>query len=37
MQLDIIPAQIRVIRHIRKQYACSWGRTVNTLILLEYS
>jgi hypothetical protein len=22
-QLDIIPAQIRVIRHIRKQYACS--------------
>ncbi len=29
-QLDIIPAQIRVIRHIRKQYACSCGRCIQT-------
>ncbi len=24
-QLDIIPAKIQVIRHVRKQYACSCG------------
>ena len=29
-QLDIIPAQIRVIRHIRKQYACSCGQCIQT-------
>ena len=29
-QLDIIPAQIRVIRHIRKQYACDCGRCIQT-------
>ena len=30
-QLDIIPAQVRVIRHVRKQYACrSCGECVKT-------
>jgi transposase len=29
-QLDIIPAKIRVIRHIRKKYACSCGKTIKT-------
>lgn len=29
-QLDIIPAQIRVIRHIRKQYACACGQCIQT-------
>ncbi|MGH8278961.1 MAG: IS66 family transposase zinc-finger binding domain-containing protein, partial [Gammaproteobacteria bacterium] len=29
-QLDIIPAQIRVLRHIRKQYACACGQCVRT-------
>jgi len=29
-QLDIIPAQIRVIRHIRKQYACGYGQCIQT-------
>lgn len=29
-QLDIIPAQIRVLRHIRKQYACSCGQCIQT-------
>jgi len=29
-QLDIIPAKIQVIRHIRKQYACSCGQCIKT-------
>jgi len=29
-QLDIVPAQIRVIRHIRKQYACGCGQCIQT-------
>lgn len=29
-QLDIVPAQIRVIRHIRKQYACDCGQCIQT-------
>lgn len=29
-QLDIIPAQIRVLRHIRKTYACDCGRCIKT-------
>ena len=29
-QLDIIPAKIQVIRHIRKQYACSCGHCIKT-------
>jgi transposase len=29
-QLDIIPAQIRVIRHVRKQYACDCGQCIQT-------
>ena len=29
-QLDIIPAQIRVLRHIRKQYACDCGQCIQT-------
>lgn len=29
-QLDIIPAKIQVLRHIRKQYACSCGRCIKT-------
>jgi len=32
-QLDIIPAQIRVIRHIRKQYACTCGQCIRTAAL----
>lgn len=29
-QLDIIPAQIRVLRHIRTQYACACGQCIRT-------
>ncbi|HEN46861.1 MAG TPA: IS66 family transposase [Mizugakiibacter sp.] len=29
-QLDIIPAKIQVIRHIRKQYACPCGHCIKT-------
>ena len=29
-QLDIIPARIQVIRHIRKQYACKCGQCIKT-------
>jgi transposase len=29
-QLDIIPAQIRVLRHTRKQYACPCGQCIKT-------
>jgi len=29
-QLDIIPAKIQVIRHIRKKYACACGRCIKT-------
>ncbi len=29
-QLDIIPAKIQVIRHIRKQYACKCGQCIRT-------
>lgn len=29
-QLDIIPAEIRVIRHVRKQYACACGQCLKT-------
>ena len=29
-QLDIIPARIQVIRHIRKKYACSCGQCIKT-------
>ena len=29
-QLDIIPAKIQVIRHIRKKYACNCGKTIKT-------
>ena len=29
-QLDIVPAVIRVIRHVRKQYACDCGRCIKT-------
>ena len=29
-QLDIIPAKIQVIRHIRKQYACDCGQCIRT-------
>ncbi|MFV1985288.1 MAG: IS66 family transposase [Thiohalomonadales bacterium] len=29
-QLDIIPAKIQVIRHIRKKYACSCGNCIKT-------
>lgn len=29
-QLDIIPAKIQVIRHIRKQYACECGQCIQT-------
>jgi transposase len=32
-QLDIIPAKIRVIQHIRKQYACSCGQCIKTAAL----
>jgi transposase len=32
-QLDIIPASIQVIRHIRKQYACSCGQCIKTAAL----
>lgn len=32
-QLDIIPAKIRVIRHIRKQYACGCGQCIRTAAL----
>ncbi|MCU7929004.1 MAG: IS66 family transposase [Candidatus Thiodiazotropha sp. (ex Dulcina madagascariensis)] len=29
-QLDIVPAKIQVIRHIRKQYACDCGHCIKT-------
>ena len=29
-QLDIIPAQIRVLRHVRQQYACACGQCIKT-------
>lgn len=29
-QLDIVPARIQVIRHIRKQYACRCGQCIKT-------
>jgi len=29
-QLDIIPARIRVIQHVRKQYACDCGHCIKT-------
>lgn len=29
-QLDIVPARIQVIRHIRKQYACTCGQCIKT-------
>mgnify|MGYP001572376712 CR=1 FL=1 len=29
-QLDIVPATIRVLRHIRKTYACACGRCIKT-------
>ena len=29
-QLDIIPAKIQVIRHVRKKYACNCGKTIKT-------
>ncbi|MDT8364703.1 MAG: IS66 family transposase, partial [Nitrosomonas sp.] len=32
-QLDIVPAKIQVIRHIRKQYACRCGRCIKTAAL----
>ena len=32
-QLDIVPAKIQVIRHIRKQYACKCGQCIKTATL----
>ena len=32
-QLDIVPATIQVIRHIRKQYACACGQCIKTAAL----
>ena len=32
-QLDIVPARIQVIRHIRKQYACDCGQCIKTAAL----
>jgi transposase len=32
-QLDIVPATIQVIRHIRKQYACDCGQCIKTALL----
>ena len=32
-QLDIVPARVQVIRHIRKQYACSCGQCIKTAVL----
>jgi len=32
-QLDIVPAKIQVIRHIRKQYACECGQCIKTAAL----
>lgn len=32
-QLDIVPATIRVLRHIRKQYACDCGQCIKTATL----
>lgn len=29
-QLDIVPATVRVIRHVRKRYACACGRCIKT-------
>jgi transposase len=32
-QLDIVPAKVQVIRHIRKQYACKCGQCIKTAAL----
>ena len=32
-QLDIVPAKIQVIRHVRKQYACDCGQSIKTAAL----
>lgn len=32
-QLDIVPAKIQVVRHIRKQYACRCGQCIKTAAL----
>ena len=32
-QLDIVPAKIQVIRHIRKKYACACGECIKTAAL----
>lgn len=32
-QLDIVPAKIQVIRHVRKQYACDCGQCIRTAAL----
>lgn len=32
-QLDIVPATIRVIRHVRRQYACDCGQCIRTAAL----
>ncbi len=32
-QLDIVPAKIQVIRHVRKQYACACGQCIKTAAL----
>ncbi|MEQ8693405.1 MAG: IS66 family transposase [Pseudomonadales bacterium] len=32
-QLDIVPATIQVIRHVRKQYACDCGQCIRTAAL----
>ena len=29
-QLDVVPATVRVIRHVRKQYACDCGQCIKT-------
>ena len=34
-QLDIIPAKIQVIRHIRKKYACECGKCIKTATMLK--
>jgi transposase len=32
-QLDIVPAKIQVLRHVRKQYACECGQCIKTAAL----
>jgi len=32
-QLDIVPAKIQVLRHVRKQYACDCGQCIRTAAL----